>query len=94
MCQVMADFKQFDGAGDSMKQLADAAGEEPFNYKLAMIKRGDIVGIRGFPGKSKKGELSIFPVQVSLRSCASYACAEAGLSMVLGPSHICAFFPL
>merc|ERR1711871_997258 len=66
--QVMADFKQFDGAGDSMKQLADAAGEEPFNYKLAMIKRGDIVGIRGFPGKSKKGELSIFPVQVELLS--------------------------
>lgn len=24
-------------------------------------KRGDIVGVQGFPGKSKKGELSIFP---------------------------------
>ena len=24
-------------------------------------KRGDIVGVEGFPGKSKKGELSIFP---------------------------------
>ncbi len=25
------------------------------------VKRGDIVGVTGFPGKSKKGELSIFP---------------------------------
>ncbi|KAK9822199.1 hypothetical protein WJX81_002806 [Elliptochloris bilobata] len=25
------------------------------------VKRGDIVGVEGFPGKSKKGELSIFP---------------------------------
>ncbi len=24
-------------------------------------KRGDIVGVVGYPGKSKKGELSIFP---------------------------------
>lgn len=25
------------------------------------VKRGDIVGVEGFPGKSKMGELSIFP---------------------------------
>jgi lysyl-tRNA synthetase class II len=25
------------------------------------VKRGDIVGVVGYPGKSKKGELSIFP---------------------------------
>lgn len=25
------------------------------------VKRGDIVGIEGYPGKSKRGELSIFP---------------------------------
>jgi len=66
VCQVMADFKQFDGANDSMQELAAKAEEEPFNYKLGMIKRGDIIGIRGFPGKSKKGELSIFPVSVEL----------------------------
>ncbi len=24
------------------------------------VRRGDIVGVQGFPGKSKKGELSIF----------------------------------
>jgi len=35
---------------------------------MNMIKRGDIIGIRGNPGKSKKGELSIFPTQVELLS--------------------------
>lgn len=30
------------------------------------IKRGDIVGVEGFPGKSKKGELSIFPRKVEV----------------------------
>ncbi|CDU20296.1 lysine--tRNA ligase, putative [Plasmodium yoelii] len=32
------------------------------------IKRGDIVGIIGFPGKSKKGELSIFPKETIVLS--------------------------
>ena len=33
-------------------------------------KRGDIVGVEGYPGKSKKGELSIFPVKfVVLSPC-------------------------
>lgn len=30
------------------------------------IKRGDIVGIKGFPGKSKRGELSIFPREITI----------------------------
>lgn len=36
--------------------------ENPDNYKtiIESIKRGDIIGITGFVGKSKKGELSIF----------------------------------
>lgn len=32
------------------------------------VKRGDIVGVEGFVGKSKKGELSIFPKKVVLLS--------------------------
>ena len=33
-------------------------------------KRGDIVGVEGYPGKSKKGELSIFPTKfVVLSPC-------------------------
>lgn len=32
------------------------------------INRGDIIGVRGFVGKSKRGELSIFPREVKLLS--------------------------
>ncbi|MCH86072.1 lysine-tRNA ligase, partial [Trifolium medium] len=35
--------------------------EAEFSKFHSNVKRGDIVGITGFPGKSKKGELSIFP---------------------------------
>jgi lysyl-tRNA synthetase class 2 len=34
----------------------------------ALLRRGDLVGITGFPGKSKKGELSIFPSSIVLLS--------------------------
>ena len=30
------------------------------------VRRGDIVGVQGFPGKSKKGELSIFPKDLAV----------------------------
>lgn len=34
------------------------------------VKRGDIIGVEGHPGKSQKGELSIFPVKfVVLAPC-------------------------
>ncbi|XP_023232774.1 lysine--tRNA ligase-like [Centruroides sculpturatus] len=33
-----------------------------------MIKRGDIVGCKGYPARSKKGELSIIPVEMKLLS--------------------------
>lgn len=38
---------------------------EKINEKL---KRGDIIGVRGYPGKSKKGELSIMPLEMTLLS--------------------------
>jgi len=48
-----------------MASLVDSAlGEEAFAELHGGIKRGDIVGIRGFPGKSKRGELSIFPTEM------------------------------
>lgn len=34
----------------------------------SVLRRGDLVGITGFPGKSKKGELSIFPTKIELLS--------------------------
>ncbi|XP_057846166.1 lysine--tRNA ligase [Cryptomeria japonica] len=45
-----------------MADLRNSAMEEAeFVKHHAGVKRGDIVGIGGFPGKSKMGELSIFP---------------------------------
>lgn len=35
--------------------------ERDFAEVHGLLQRGDIVGVRGFPGKSKRGELSIFP---------------------------------
>ena len=32
------------------------------------MKRGDIVGVEGFPGKSRNGELSIFPTRLAVLS--------------------------
>ena len=37
-----------------------------FKHVNAALHRGDIVGICGFPGKSNKGELSIFPHSITL----------------------------
>ncbi|KAL9654668.1 hypothetical protein ABK040_006730 [Willaertia magna] len=45
-----------------------AEGEEAFKKIHSIIRRGDIIGINGFPGKSKKGELSIMPTKVTLLS--------------------------
>lgn len=54
--QIMSDLKTY------------AEGDEAF-YKIhRTLKRGDIVGIKGHPGKSKTGELSIFPIEITLLS--------------------------
>ena len=37
-----------------------------FKESHSPINRGDIMGVRGFIGKSKKGELSVFPQEVKL----------------------------
>lgn len=64
----------YDVRGDGVKvQIMSslksyAAGEDAF-YKIhRTIKRGDVIGVKGYPGKSKKGELSIFPVEIQLLS--------------------------
>jgi lysyl-tRNA synthetase class 2 len=48
--------------------MADAknATEYDFEKAHAATRRGDIVGIRGHPGKSKKGELSVFPCHMEV----------------------------
>lgn len=32
------------------------------------LRRGDVIGVRGNPGKTKKGELSIIPIELTLLS--------------------------
>ncbi|ESQ48873.1 hypothetical protein EUTSA_v10020276mg [Eutrema salsugineum] len=57
----------YDLHGDEYKVqvMADASksglDEAEFSKLHAHVKRGDIVGVTGFPGKTKRGELSIFP---------------------------------
>lgn len=41
-----------------------SSGEFCDTYNI--VKRGDVVGIVGFPGRSKRGELSIFPRQLQI----------------------------
>ena len=42
--------------------------EEAFVAINNKLRRGDIIGVRGNPGKTKKGELSIIPVEMTLLS--------------------------
>ncbi|XP_010526352.1 PREDICTED: lysine--tRNA ligase, cytoplasmic-like [Tarenaya hassleriana] len=58
-------FYDLHGGGFKVQVMADASksglDEAMFARLHASVKRGDIVGITGFPGKTKRGELSIFP---------------------------------
>ncbi|MEW5303312.1 MAG: hypothetical protein WDW38_001634 [Sanguina aurantia] len=49
--QVMADARNSDLSAEAFAELHNDC------------KRGDIVGVQGYPGKTKKGELSIFPIK-------------------------------
>lgn len=40
--------------------------EEEFLKATEQVKRGDIIGVKGHPGKTKKGELSIIPQSMQL----------------------------
>jgi lysyl-tRNA synthetase class 2 len=43
-------------------------GEEAFAAIVSKLRRGDIVGVVGNPGKTKKGELSVIPTTLQLLS--------------------------
>ncbi|KAK9931700.1 hypothetical protein M0R45_018967 [Rubus argutus] len=51
--------------GLKVQVMADARkselDESEFSKFHSSVKRGDLVGVSGFPGKTKRGELSIFP---------------------------------
>ncbi|MBA0812785.1 hypothetical protein Gohar_026723, partial [Gossypium harknessii] len=58
-------FYDLHGSGAKVQVMADASksglDEAEFAKFHSTVKRGDIVGVTGFPGKTKRGELSIFP---------------------------------
>ncbi|XVF29513.1 hypothetical protein REPUB_Repub15cG0128700 [Reevesia pubescens] len=58
-------FYDLHGDGAKLQVMTDASksglDEAEFAKFHSSVKRGDIVGVTGFPGKTKRGELSIFP---------------------------------
>jgi lysyl-tRNA synthetase class 2 len=65
-------FYDLHGDGVKIQVFAElrcsGLNETEYGKLHAGIKRGDIVGIEGFPGKSKTGELSIFPSSIEVLS--------------------------
>lgn len=56
--QVVADARNFGGGeGEALAR---------FQRLLNGVKRGDIVGVAGHPGKSKRGELSVFAAELAV----------------------------
>ncbi|KAI8570009.1 hypothetical protein RHMOL_Rhmol01G0000100 [Rhododendron molle] len=58
-------FYDLHGGGAKVQVMADARTSEmdetEFSKFHSSVKRGDVVGVIGYPGKSKRGELSLFP---------------------------------
>lgn len=49
-----------------MSNLSYFGTQEKFSEANDRIRRGDIIGCKGHPGKTKKGELSVVPIQITL----------------------------
>ena len=78
-------FYDLRGEGAKVQVMADARNseldEDAFLALHNDAKRGDIIGVEGFPGKSQKGELSIFPVKfVVLAPCLHMPPGRSGLT--------------
>lgn len=67
-------FYDLHGDGLKIQVIAQAQAHQgdDFEEVHSLIKRGDIIGIRGKPGRSKTGELSITPVSVTSLSYCLY----------------------
>ncbi|TYZ68243.1 hypothetical protein PybrP1_009854 [[Pythium] brassicae (nom. inval.)] len=61
--QVLSELKHFEGTGCAGD--ADATQRE-FEKVHEALRRGDVIGVHGFPGKSGKGELSVIPRRVEV----------------------------
>ncbi|XP_061077746.1 lysine--tRNA ligase isoform X2 [Conger conger] len=64
-------FYDLRGEGVKLQVMANSRSyksEDEFVRVNNKLRRGDIIGVRGNPGKTKKGELSIVPVEMTLLS--------------------------
>lgn len=61
----------------SLGEYAD--GEEAFWKMHGLLRRGDLIGVTGFAGKSKKGELSVFPTSILLLAPCLHMLPRMGL---------------
>nr|XP_033798154.1 lysine--tRNA ligase isoform X1 [Geotrypetes seraphini] len=64
-------FYDLRGEGVKLQVMANSRkykSEEDFAIINNRLRRGDIIGIQGYPGKTKKGELSIIPHEMKLLS--------------------------
>lgn len=62
-------FYDLRGEGVKIQVMANAReyiNENDFAIDNGKIRRGDIIGVQGRPGKTKKGELSIIPKKVEV----------------------------
>lgn len=60
-------FYDLHGEGLKIQIMASSQdSDSDFLAQHSILQRGDIVGVSGCPGKSKRGELSIFPKNISL----------------------------
>ncbi|KAG1670226.1 Lysine--tRNA ligase [Nymphon striatum] len=64
-------FYDLRGEGVKLQVMANARfykSEEEFLAVNSKLRRGDIIGVQGLPGRTKKGELSIMPNKLQLLS--------------------------
>ncbi|XP_034644135.1 lysine--tRNA ligase isoform X2 [Trachemys scripta elegans] len=64
-------FYDLRGEGVKLQVMANSRNyksEEEYIHINNKLRRGDIIGVQGSPGKTKKGELSIIPCEISLLS--------------------------
>ncbi|KAJ3036595.1 lysyl-tRNA synthetase [Rhizophlyctis rosea] len=59
-------FFDLHAEGEKVQILASADDYKGDFAAIQQLRRGDIVGVEGFPGKSKKGELSVIPRLITL----------------------------
>ena len=66
--QIMSPLQQYEPHQNNDSSSDTSSQKTEFKTMHSTLRRGDIIGIRGFPGKTKVGELSLIPKEISLLS--------------------------